>query len=372
VFEAPDAYRFTPEWSSKDGLRETTDMIVEILAGRRCGRRGRVNGYFSRGIQRWHFFGDKSNGKYNPHSNVLVDMGGFSEEVRGVMQPAVDQYEADLKASRQTKKVRRALSGIYRYNNRQGAYLPDPVLKKLKADLRVSLGVPDLIVRWETKDRPGQLVHAVRYVTKSTFKEYDWYPELANDLARQQVKRVAGKDGIYRYKREGGFRNIRWWGRWDQPPVWGLAQAEREGEDVEGLAQVKSLQEHTCPVCGRSLLPRYYDREKDRLVYWSKAKSAKYLEVVQTEYIAAGYYRVLGRDPPGHFIPSPDLGTSVDVNLAMFDMRFALEDFRESRANGLEDHWLAVANWHGVLRSLGVDVEDWGAWSDVRWDSDWN
>ena len=44
------------------------------------GRRGRVGGYFKRGVLRWHWFGDKVPGKWNPHANVVVDSGYIENE----------------------------------------------------------------------------------------------------------------------------------------------------------------------------------------------------------------------------------------------------------------------------------------------------
>ena len=129
-------------------MRDTTNTIVDILAGKRCGRRGRVGGYFERGLVRWHWYGEKRPGKWNPHLNVLVD----------------------------------------------GGHLDKKVLKNIKAELRSTLNVPDLIVHYSYFDKPGQIVQKARYVTRATFTNESWNYYMANELYN--------------------FRNMRWWGKW--------------------------------------------------------------------------------------------------------------------------------------------------------------
>ncbi|KKM05705.1 hypothetical protein LCGC14_1751360, partial [marine sediment metagenome] len=152
VIEFPDVYRhighrgedpdldggkYVAGWCySKADLRATTNTIVNVLAGERCGRRGRVGGYFGRGLGRWHWFGEKCPGKYNPHFNVLVD----------------------------------------------GGFLEPELLETIKADLRAALNVPDLIVHYSHFDKPGQIVQKARYVTRATFHNYDWNPYMADEL----------------------------------------------------------------------------------------------------------------------------------------------------------------------------------------------
>lgn len=134
VIEWPDRDR--GDLTSKAKLQETTKAIIEVIAGRRCGRRGRVGGYFSRGIGRWHWFGDKVEGKWNPHFNVLVD----------------------------------------------SAYIEKPQLEGIKASLRAALNCPELIVHYSYFDKPGQMVQKVRYVTRATFRDEGWNPYMAGEL----------------------------------------------------------------------------------------------------------------------------------------------------------------------------------------------
>jgi len=71
VIEFPIIYRksgrrqlvASGRWTySKNDLRDTTKKIVEVLAGKRTKRTRRVGGIFSRGLLRWHWFGDKNLG----------------------------------------------------------------------------------------------------------------------------------------------------------------------------------------------------------------------------------------------------------------------------------------------------------------------
>ncbi len=240
VIEWPEVYRYIGEWGfnpdpedavgwcyNKKDLRGTTTAIVGVLAGKRMGRRGRVGGYFKRGIPRWHWFGDKLPGKWNPHLNVFVD----------------------------------------------GGHLEPELLETIKAELRAALNVPDLIVHYSYCDTPGQMVQKVRYLTRATFRNYDWNPYMANEL--------------------WGFRNIRWWGNWKAEPVWELKQAEAQGEDIAGLEVVSKLQDGLCPDCGLPLKVIGHNHKTGKPVIWSRPVDSTYLIIWQAEEIAGtGYYRI--------------------------------------------------------------------------------
>lgn len=267
---------------SKADLRDTTNTIVDVLAGKRCGRRGRVGGYFSRGVGRWHWFNDKPPlDKYNPHFNGLVDFESLSDEVRWAVQPDIDAYKVKLKSGKQTKKVRKKLRGTELYERRESGYMPEPLLDKIRADLRTVLNVPDLIVEYRFADKPGQIVHKVRYVTRATFHNQAWDKYMAHELYN--------------------FRNIRWWGGWKGEPVWTLAEAEAQGEDVSGLEAVSKLQEGVCPDCGLPLKVLYHNHKTGKPVQWSRPVDSVYLGIWQAEEIAgSGYYRIPHREWDGY------------------------------------------------------------------------
>jgi len=240
VIEWPEAYRHIgarglypdPEdvggWCyNKKDLRATTNTIVGVLAGKRMGRRGRVDGYFARGVLCWHWHGDKLPGKWNPHENVLVD-GGHLEPER---------------------------------------------LEQIKADLRAALNCPDLIVHYSYCRTPGEMVQKVRYVTRATFRTYDWDPYMAEELWK--------------------FRNTRCWGKWDAEPVWELTQAEAEGEDIASLELVTRLQDGKCPDCGLPLQVTGHNDKTGKPVMWSRPVDSTYLLIWGAAQIAdTGYYRI--------------------------------------------------------------------------------
>lgn len=137
VIEFPDRYRKLPGWVySKRGLRMASSRVVDVLAGDRKGRRGRVGGFFPRGFLRWHWFGDRRAGKYNPHANVIVE----------------------------------------------GGYIPPERLGKIKARLSKALLCPDLIVHYSYRKSEGEMIHSLKYITRATFLDRSWDDYMAHQL----------------------------------------------------------------------------------------------------------------------------------------------------------------------------------------------
>jgi len=261
---------------SKTDLRDTTNTIVEVMAGKRSagGRDSkRVEGYFTRGIARWHWFGDKKPGKYNPHCNILVDFDTLSEAVRDGLQPVIESYRASLSTGKQTKKIRRELQGIDMYLRGKSGYMPKPLLDRIAGVLRESLNCPDLIVHYEYRNEPAKIVHSVRYITRATFKDSAWDGYMAQELFN--------------------FRNIRWWGSWQGEAVWQLSQAEAEGENIAGLEAVSKLQAHLCPDCGQPLRVLHHSDRTGQAVQWSQPIDSTFLLIWGAKEIAGtGYYRI--------------------------------------------------------------------------------
>ena len=182
---------------------------------------------YPRGLRRWHFFGDKSS-KYNPHLNVLVDGGRISK--------------------RQLRVIKREYAAL--------------------------LGVGMAVVHYEYRQTPGEMVHTLKYVLRSTFRDWRWDVELAHDLS--------------------GFRNQLWWGsgRWDGEPSWSMGDIEgADVQDVDILA-VESLESGLCPQC-------------DKPLSWSRALPMSVLESMERRSLGAGYYELeseselAARAPPG-------------------------------------------------------------------------
>ncbi len=137
VIEFPRKYRQVKGYvHSRQGIQLAVQKMIDVLAGKRCGRKGRVGGYFSRGLLRWHWFGDKQVGKWNPHMNVVVDAG----------------------------------------------HLELALLERIKADLRQALKCPDLIVHYSFVDTASEMYHKLKYITRATFRKREWDERMAGAL----------------------------------------------------------------------------------------------------------------------------------------------------------------------------------------------
>ena len=211
VFTLPESVR--GKYRTKKSLSKLGHQVQELL---------KSHG-FSRGLRRWHWFGDEST-NYHPHLNVLVD-GGF-------VSP-------------------RKLEAI----------------KKGYASL---LGVDLADVNYHYRRSPGKMVHTLKYVVRSSFRNYEWDVELAVELR--------------------GFRNMVVWGKWDGEAVWSLADltsSYREEVEELDIQAVNSLRASVCPECGEALI-------------WSKPLPIGLLAVVDKQPLGAGYWRLVDvRPPPG-------------------------------------------------------------------------
>jgi len=229
VFTIPEELR--AKYRTKKALGGLGHQVQEIL---------RSYGYY-RGLRRWHFFGDKS-AKYHPHLNCLVD-------------------------------------------GQSGGFLSPRVLAAIKleyAGLVYGIPVKDLgeahpiDVKYRYRRSPGKMVHTFKYVTRATFLDYHWDPDMALELH--------------------GFRNQLWWGSklWNGEPAWSL-------DDLEGLARedigeldaraVESLESGNCPSCG---LP----------ITWSKPVIIAVLEALEKRSLGAGYWELETVRPPPADLPA--------------------------------------------------------------------
>ncbi len=254
VIEWPDRCRYLAErglnpdppdavgWCrNKQDLKATATAILEVLGGKRVNHHGRVGGFFHRGLLRWHWFGDKLPGKWNPHLNVFVD-GGHLEPAR---------------------------------------------LEAIKAELRAALHVPDLIVHYSYCRTPGQMLQKLRYITRATFRNYAWDPYMAEELWK--------------------FQNTRWWGDWNDTPVWELKQAEVELDDLADLEAVIKLQQGICPDCGLPLKVIGYNRKTGKPLCWSRPVESTYLLSSGAQAIAGtSYYREPHEQCQGSGLSPPD------------------------------------------------------------------
>jgi len=117
------------------------------------------------------------------------------------------------------------------------------------------------------------MVHTLKYVTRATFRDYEWDIDMALELR--------------------GFRNMVVWGRgqwddsadsaaWSLADMGGKARAEVEGLDVEA---VNSLGSGKCPVCGEP-------------IKWGKPLPIRLLNMVEKQPLGAGYYRLADNKSP--------------------------------------------------------------------------
>jgi len=255
VIEWPLASRF--KLRSKAALEDAGKMVKQVLSGeweieRRRDRGERVSRqrnegirawWFPRGLRRWHFFGDlvKELGEgmkslhwadkaseslpggrgdgYNPHLNVLVPYG----------------------------------------------FITRGKLRRVKRALRAALQEPDLIVHYGYTTEPARMVHALKYVTRATFLDGMWAPDVAASIYN--------------------FHNAQVWGKWDGEPAWSLG--DLEGEPELKFQHVADLESGICPRCGEPL-------------DWAGPFPIKALAGMDKQDLGAGYYELRQvRAPPG-------------------------------------------------------------------------
>lgn len=233
VFTIPEALR--AKYRTKKALADLGHWVQELL---------KSYGY-SRGLRRWHFFGDKST-KWHPHLNIIVD----------------------------------------------GHYIHEGKLNVIKAAYASLLGVALADVNYRYRLSPGKMVHTLKYVTRATFLDYHWDPDMALELH--------------------GFRNQLWWGAklWNGEPAWSLDDLEGPArEDVGELdtRAVESLESGNCPSCG---LP----------ITWSKPVIIAVLEALEKRSLGAGYWALETVRPP-----PPDLPAEVRQRLYCLELIHRVE-----------------------------------------------
>ena len=272
VFTIPEELR--AKYRTKKGLSILGHQVQELL---------KAYGY-SRGLRRWHWFGEITRAGlrgapvFHPHLNCLVD----------------------------------------------GGYLAPEKLDLIKAAYAGILGCQVVDVNYRYRQSPGEKVHALKYVTRATFRELDWDSDVA-----LQIHGTRGSPGL---------RNQVSWGRglWDQEPAWSLEELQDPGKeelaDLDSRA-VESLESGTCPRCG---LP----------ITWSKPLPIEFLEAVESSPLGGGYRELPRVRPP------PGLPVAVKRRLYWLELLHRVEvrmatasADREARAKAEEyQSW-----WHAVI-----------------------
>jgi hypothetical protein len=179
VFTIPEELR--SNYKTKQALNEFGHNIQKML---------KEQGY-SRGLRRWHFFGDRST-KYNPHLNVLVE----------------------------------------------SEYLEPDKLATVKMIYATLLGVDMADVSYEYATEPGNKVHILKYVTRATFTDWRWDRDLALEL-REFRNQVAWGRGLWNKEPV-----------WSLDDMQGDNESEMPGLDVKA---VEALESGNCHKCGLPL-----------------------------------------------------------------------------------------------------------------------
>jgi hypothetical protein len=161
VFTLPKQVRY--KYRTRESLNELTKKIT-------CGDQSRkIRGIlkdqgFTRGLSRWHWFGDQ-NSIYHPHLNVLVD----------------------------------------------GGYLSKKRLNCIREAYAEVLGVSTVDVNYRyTRVRP-KMVHILKYVTRATFLHFDWDSGMAIELNGFRNNRSWGKwdlDVAWKMEGESQYEHI--------------------------------------------------------------------------------------------------------------------------------------------------------------------
>ena len=179
VFTIPQELR--EKYRTKKALGKLGHQVQELLKGFD----------YSRGLRRWHWFGDKST-RWHPHLNVIVD----------------------------------------------GHYINERKLDAIKRDYASLLGVLLADINYHYRRSPGKMVHTLKYVARASFRDYELDMEMALELRGFRNMVVWGR---------GQWDNEPAWSLAD---LKGKARAAVEGLDIPSI---ESLVAGVCPVCGKAL-----------------------------------------------------------------------------------------------------------------------
>ena len=259
VIEWPLASRF--KLRSKAALEDSGKMIKRVLSGeweieRRRQRGERISRqrkedirawWFPAGLRRWHFFGD-----------LVKELG------EGMKSLAWVDKASESSPGGQGDRYNPHLNVLVPYG-----FITRGKFRRIKRALRAALQEPDLIVHYGYTREPARMIHALKYVTRATFLDGMWAPDVAASIYN--------------------FHNAQVWGKWDGEPAWSLDDLEGEPElrDLPDPAAIESLESGLCPRCGKPL-------------DWAGPYPMKALEGMEKHDLGAGYYELQTvRAPPG-------------------------------------------------------------------------
>lgn len=146
-----------------------------------------------------------------------------------------------------------------------GGYLSKERLAAIKKAYGRTVGVDIVDVHYEYCKKVEAKVHVLTYVTRPTFSRTAWDEEMAMELKN--------------------FRNQNYWGpgRWNETPVWSLADLGEKRPGEEELDQVPAvcvLESSVCPECGTPIA-------------WQPPLPKAFLEVAgHKKCLGAGYWQL--------------------------------------------------------------------------------
>jgi len=311
VIEFPLASRNKPR--SRKALEAYGKLAVKVLsgnyevAGRRARgdmlRRGEVarikSRWLPRGMRRWHYFGDVA--------KELKKLG-----LKDLFSPEPEPVSA---------LVPTVKSNVHLNCLVDSGYILKPRLLHIVDTLRRAFNEPKLIVHYGYTDKPGAMVHMLKYTTRATFGDIKWDKSLATQLY--------------------GFRNMHSWGVWQDTPVWELQEADISEAEAENMLKRRSLGESRC--------------YKDNLpITWSKPIAIKALRDMPDKIsLGVGYYELPDIAPPKEHVKEP------------FDMRIRrliVANTRQLKAEAQERERLAALPdiELSMLPELVADRYDYG------------
>lgn len=202
---------------TKTGLQVVTRAAKKVL---------KEHGY-KRGISRWHWFGDPvcacgaSGKKLAEHYDKRTNTAGIMCEKCGYIEYArlKNTYHPHLQLVFDANRLKKEK------------------LESIKNELRkmTSAGV----IHYSYADKPGKILHRLRYITRSTYRSKSWDRELAEELK--------------------GFRVISYWGTataktkgyWNEPAAWTIDNLDKtDRKDLKNIEEIENIVQGKCPVCG--------------------------------------------------------------------------------------------------------------------------
>lgn len=174
---------------------------------------------YERGFNAWHFFGEPRcpNGCQNHLASEKHKMPKTTDEWHYTCPICALEFELPDSVAVWNPHLNLLFDGVY---------MTRLQLADFKAEIRKI--APGAIINYQyiAPDKIGKKVHKLKYITRATFRNYNWDPDLAAELK--------------------GFRTCGTWGspdKWQGEDRWTMAGDGETGEII-------ALEKGKCPICG--------------------------------------------------------------------------------------------------------------------------